>query len=195
MSYNNVFAQTDATGLSLAVPQWQAVLSRVPVESCKLFLLGDGGVGKTALRRSLKELRAADHPLEHEDAPDDLESRTLGVEYDTMRVCENGCVGRNWRTAIRGWLGRRPTDHISLTVQDHGGQRGFHLVHDMFFQSAYAVYAIVIRIDKISLNEVERQLRYWLQFLLSTGNNGNSWSCGSLSGWHSLLWFQVARWL
>ena len=194
MSYNNVFAQTDATGLSLAVPQWQAVLSRVPVESCKLFLLGDGGVGKTALRRSLKELRPADHPLEHEDAPDDLDSRTLGVEYDTMRVHEDGCARLAGRNSSQDIIDRGPTNDISMTVQDHGGQRGFHLVHDMFFQSAYAVYAIVIRIDNISLNEVERQLQYWLQFLLSTGNNGNSWSCGSLSGWHS-LWFQVARWL
>ena len=92
-------SQSDATGLSLTVPEWQTVLSRVPVESCKLFLLGDGGVGKTALRRSLKEVRPADHPLEHENAPDDLESRTLGVEYDTMRVREDGRVRMNWHTA------------------------------------------------------------------------------------------------
>ena len=173
------------------------MLSRAPVESCKLFLVGDGGVGKTALRRSLKESRSRNHPLEHEDAPEEASTRTLGVEYDIVNLRENGSVGLGWREQLTSMLsGQTPQDMFPMTVQDHGGQRGFHLVHDMFFQSSYAVYAIVIRIDKVGVVEVEHQLRYWLQFLVSAGNS-NGMICLCWLNWlHSFTlcaWLQVVR--
>ena len=85
------------------------MLSRVPVESCKLFLVGDGGVGKTALRRSLKEPRPKAHPLEHEDAPDELSTRTLGVEYDVVDLREDGSIGLNrWNRLAALFSARAP---------------------------------------------------------------------------------------
>ena len=153
------------------------MLSRVPVESCKLFLVGDGGVGKTALRRSLKEPRPKAHPLEHEDAPDELSTRTLGVEYDVVDLREDGSIGLNmWNHLTALFSAKTPRDLLPMIVQDHGGQRGFHLAHDLFFQSSYAVYAIVIRIDKVGVGVVEQQLRYWLQFLLSTNTSNGTFS-------------------
>ena len=143
--------KTQLQGFSLSPQQRDLLLGGVPIHTCKLFLLGDGGVGKTALRKALPAVRQPNDPLEVEDDPDNPDTRTLGVEFESMEL----------RT-------------IPVCIQDHGGQKGFHIVHSMFLQSAYAVFAIVVRIDRhATLQDVEEQLRYWLKFLCSSVGSGS----------------------
>lgn len=168
----------DADGVTLGREQWQILLARQPVEIGKLFLLGYGGVGKTALRKALKERRALDHEDETEDDPTNPMKRTLGVEYDLMFLEDNGNprLHRNLSALDQFWMSinLRSTELIPVCIQDHGGQEEFHVVHDMFFQSVYGMYAIVIRADRTALENVESILRYWLRFACSTARGGRT---------------------
>ena len=161
--------QPEVPGTRLTPAHLKILFTRVPGDRCKLFLVGDGGAGKTALRRSLRQVRDLNDPdlrvIEEHDDPNDPESRTLGIEFDDLYLRSDGVPA-----------GDPSDDAISVCIQDHGGQKCFHVFHDLFFQSAYAVYVVVIRIDTNDEEAVREQLVYWLNFLCSTVKTGSTTS-------------------
>ena len=97
-------------------------------------------------------------------------TRTLGLEYETITLYNDG-VGRG-RAAQDARL-RLFDDSMRVKVQDYGGQRGFHLIQDLFFHGGYAIYAILLRLDKLTAFAAVDRLNYWLQFLNSTARTGD----------------------
>jgi len=85
-----------------------------PLHEAKMLLVGQGGVGKTALARRLL----------HNLPPDDEQGKTEGVD-------------------IHKWQTTPTADPITLNVWDFGGQGVYQATHQFFFTSR-SLYLIVI---------------------------------------------------
>lgn len=146
--------QRDVDGLTLSRDEWRMVLNRLPIQGCKVFLLGDGGSGKSSLSAALRSMRKPSDPDETEDDPTNPMTRTYGMEYELF--------------GIR--VGDDAPD--MFCIQDPGGHYQPHLVHPMLFQTAYGIYIIVVRVDTHTHREVIEQVSHWFKFVQACARPG-----------------------
>lgn len=147
-------AQRDIEGLTLNLDEWRMVLNRLPIRQCKVFLLGDGGSGKSSLSAALQSQRNANDPDELDDNPKDMMTRTYGVEYNLFGIK----------------VGDEEPDRFC--IQDPGGHYQPHVVHPLLFQAAYGIYMIVVRVDLHTPWQVKEQVSYWLKFVHACARPG-----------------------
>ncbi|MCB9422743.1 MAG: leucine-rich repeat domain-containing protein [Ardenticatenaceae bacterium] len=116
----------------------------LPLHEAKVLLVGQGGVGKTALVRRLI----------HNLPPDETQGKTDGVDIRNMNIDISNSA-------------KDQTDSIRLNIWDFGGQGIYQATHQFFFTSR-SVYLVVMN---ARTGEQESRLQHWLKLAGSLSNN------------------------
>lgn len=119
--------------------------ARQLVPLAKVVLLGEGGVGKSHLRRRLFE--------QQESYYNPSEPRTSGVDV----AMDTAGMPVTFEDAA-----------LRLSVWDFGGQRHLHGTHRLFVAGARTAYVIVCDATR---SRAENRLDYWLRFVRHEGSD------------------------
>ncbi|MBK9126323.1 MAG: hypothetical protein IPM13_00775 [Phycisphaerales bacterium] len=147
---NNCFRNVPADLLSSGdVRQWATYRERLSdtrqlIPLAKVVLLGEGGVGKSHLRRRLFE--------QQESYYNASEPRTSGVDV----AVDTAGMPVNFETVA-----------LRLSVWDFGGQRHLHGTHRLFMAGTRTAYVIVCDATR---SRAENRLDYWLRFVRHEGS-------------------------
>ena len=120
---------------------------RRSLREAKMLLVGQGGVGKTALARRLI----------HNLPPDKNQGKTPGVDINKWQITPSSTS--NPQSLI--------SDPITLNLWDFGGQGVYQATHQFFF-TARSLYLIVVN---ARTGEHESRLNHWLNLVASLSDN------------------------
>eukprot|EP00058_Branchiostoma_floridae_P024069 XP_002609559.1 hypothetical protein BRAFLDRAFT_101917 [Branchiostoma floridae] len=154
-SYDSTVSQTE-TRKQAEYSELQLVTSLGSVEetTVKLFLCGDGQVGKTSLRAILKKtgiITAVLWNIRSKFRKEDAFNPTPGVHVS--------------RKNVRG-IGR-------LSVHDFAGQAQFYVTHAMLLRTTNAIFPVVYKITDVE-KEQKRQVHGWLSFIHCSNADPNN---------------------
>ncbi|MCA9922453.1 MAG: leucine-rich repeat domain-containing protein [Anaerolineales bacterium] len=116
--------------------------ARRPLHEAKMLLVGQGGVGKTALARR----------LQHDLPPDENHGKTEGVDIHKWQIEPSQIP---------------VTNPITLNLWDFGGQGVYQATHQFFFTSR-SLYLVVVN---ARTGEQESRLHHWMKLISGLSNN------------------------
>jgi internalin A len=123
--------------------------SRRPLKEAKMLLVGQGGVGKTALA----------HRLLHNLPPDKGQGKTEGIDIHKWQITPSSSSDTVPHSS--------PPNPITLNLWDFGGQGVYQTTHQFFFTSR-SLYLVVVN---ARTGEQESRLSHWLKLVGSLSNN------------------------
>ncbi|EGD79567.1 hypothetical protein PTSG_13043 [Salpingoeca rosetta] len=132
----------------------------IPLETAKVFMCGDYGIGKTTMIESLagsyfrQLLFAAWQPRDDPDRPNE---RTPGI-----RVCE---------MKLQDTTSHTSDEVASLRVYDFGGQWAYHVIHTLMMSDRFAAFVVCVDLSQPE-QHVKEHVNYWLRFICTRLQQG-----------------------
>ncbi|EGD78403.1 hypothetical protein PTSG_09099 [Salpingoeca rosetta] len=133
----------------------------VPLETAKVFVCGDYGIGKTTMIKSLdsddhEPQSQAEQPPNDPDRPDE---RTPGIRVCDMKLQDTTSQGNEGGNAA------------SLRVYDFGGQLAYNAIHTLMMSDRFAAFVVCVDLSQPE-QHVKDRASYWLQFICTRLKQG-----------------------
>ncbi|EGD78593.1 hypothetical protein PTSG_09285 [Salpingoeca rosetta] len=134
----------------------------VPLETAKVFVCGDYGIGKTTMIESLpgslfrRFTRTIFQPA---NDPDRSNERTPGIRVCEMKLKDTTSQGSDGDNAA------------SLRVYDFGGQLAYHVIHTLMMSDRFAAFVVCVDLSEPK-EHVKERANYWLQFICTRLQQG-----------------------
>ncbi|EGD80081.1 hypothetical protein PTSG_10355 [Salpingoeca rosetta] len=138
----------------------------MPLDTAKVFVCGDYGIGKTTLIRSLRGAgylhAVSTYFFAPANDPDRPNERTPGIQLSKLNLHAHANSGRG-----------RGSEHTvaSLRVYDFGGQLAYHVIHTLMMSDRFAAFVVCVDLSQPALRVTQRA-NYWLQFICTRLQQG-----------------------
>ncbi|EGD79552.1 hypothetical protein PTSG_12997 [Salpingoeca rosetta] len=161
-------SEDDSTSSAKAAYQEQLDLLKlletgsVPLETAKVFVCGDDGIGKSTMIKSLpgslfrRFTRTIFQPA---NDPDRRNERTPGIRVCEMKLKDTTSQGNDGDNAA------------SLRVYDFGGQLAYHVIHTLMMSDRFAAFVVCVDLSEPK-EHVKERANYWLQFICTRLQQG-----------------------
>ncbi|EGD77637.1 hypothetical protein PTSG_08728 [Salpingoeca rosetta] len=144
----------------------------VPLETAKVFVCGDYGIGKSTMIKSLpgslfrRFTRTIFQPA---NDPDRRNERTPGIRVCEMKLKDTTSQGNDGDNAA------------SLRVYDFGGQLAYHVIHTLMMSDRFAAFVVCVDLSEPK-EHVKERANYWLQFICTRLQQGMAAASATAGG-------------
>ena len=142
-----ILAEEKTQGLQLLFKTGTKLL-----DTAKVFVCGDNGIGKTSLIKTLDTGRHLDAHEQPPDEPDKPDERTAGIRLSQLSLSHTHENGEG------------EGQDATLRVFDFGGQPEFHVMHTLLVSDWTAAFVVCVDLSK-SHEKLKQRLWYWLRFI------------------------------